>query len=143
MLPLAGMDALFVSAAIIYRHHTHRDAVGNLRISELVFFILCLQVVVLQPVLFVQQPAPAAGDAARAVGTSAAHALPWVVASVTFFLCIFLIYAHVGNGGGAVAGNGGPVPAPASVRLLSNMTLGAALVCLMSTILAFFYINTK
>jgi len=103
-----------------------------------------VQVGVLQFVLFVQQPAAAADHAARALGTSAARALP-CVASVTFFLGITLVYAHVGNvGGGAVAGNG-PVPAPATatIRLLADMTLGAALACLMSIILALLYINTK
>ncbi|XP_066371407.1 uncharacterized protein [Miscanthus floridulus] len=154
MLALAGMDALFIAAAVIYSGHTHHAAVGaggggNWRISELAFFILCLQVGVLQFVLFVQQPAAAGDAAARALGISAgaAHALP-CVGSVTFFLGITLVYAHVGNGGGAagaaVAGNG-PAPAPATVRLLADVTLGAALACLMSIILAlfYFYVNTN
>lgn len=144
MLALAGMDAVLIAAAVIYSHHTQHAAGaggGNRRISELAFFVLCLQVGVLQFVLFVQEPAAAA----RALGSSAARALP-CVASVTFFLGVTLIYAHVGHGGGAAGGavaGHGPVPAPATVRLLADMTLGAALVCLMSIILALLYINTK
>jgi len=152
MLALAGMDALVIAAAVIYSRHTHHAAVGaggggNWRVSELAFFVLCLQlqVGVLQFVLFVQEPTAAA----RELGASAARALP-CVAFVTFFLGITLIYAHVdvGNGGGAAGGavaGDGPVPAPATatVRLLADMTLGAALACLMSIILALFYIKTK
>ncbi|CAD6339917.1 unnamed protein product [Miscanthus lutarioriparius] len=146
ILALAGMDAVLIAAAVIYTlqppHAPRRRR--RRRVSELAFFVLCLQVGVLQFVLFVQQPAAAADHAARALGTSAARALP-CVASVTFFLGITLVYAHVGNGGGgAVAGNG-PVPAPATatIRLLADMTLGAASACLMSIILALLYINTK
>lgn len=146
MLALAGMDAVLIAAAVIYSR-THRAAVGavgggNWRVSELAFLVLCMQVGVLQLVLFVQEPAVAGAI----VISAAAHALP-CVASVTFFLGITLIYAHVGNGGGGgdVAGNGhGPAPAPATVRLLADVTLGAALACLMSTVvLALFYNNTK
>ena len=143
ILALAGMDAVLIAAAVIYTLQPPH-APRRRRVSELAFFVLCLQVGVLQFVLFVQQPAAAADHAARALGTSAARALP-CVASVTFFLGITLVYAHVGNGGGgAVAGNG-PVPAPATatIRLLADMTLGAALACLMSIILALLYINTK
>jgi hypothetical protein len=148
VLALAGMDAVLIAAAVIYSRHTHHAAVGgggggNWRISELALFILCLQVGVLQYVL-VQQPAAAGDAAARALGISAgaAHALPWV-ASVTFFPGITLIYAHVGNSGGAAVAGNGPTPAAAIVRLLADMTLGAALACLMSIILALLYINTK
>lgn len=141
LLALAGMQALFIFAAIIYSHRQNHAA-GNWRVSELTFFILCLQVGFLQLFLFAQQPGEGgADDGAHALAVSAARAIP-AVASVTFFLGVSLVYAHVGNGGGgAIAGNG-PVPAPAGVRYLANLTFGAALVCLTSIVLAL-YTNTK
>ena len=147
LLALAGMQALFVFAAIIYSHRQNHAA-GNWLVSEaeLAFFILCLQVGFLQLFLFVQQPGGEGGahDGAPELAVSAARALP-AVASVTFFLGIALVYGHVGNdgggAGGAIAGNG-PVPAPAGVRFLANLTFGAVLACLTSIVLAF-YTNTK
>ena len=134
LLALAGMQALFVFAAIIYSHRQNHAA-GNWLVSEaeLAFFILCLQVGFLQLFLFVQQPGGEGGahDGAPALAVSAAHALP-AVASVTFFLGISLVYAqHAGNGGGG-----------AGVRFLANLTFGASLVCLTSIVLAV-YTNTK
>ncbi|OEL23065.1 hypothetical protein BAE44_0015916 [Dichanthelium oligosanthes] len=142
VLALAGMEALFIAAAIVYSHHLHHAAAvgaNNWSISELVFFILCQQAGFLQFLLFVQQPADGGGadDEAHALGISAAHALPGV-ASVTFFLGIFLVYApHVGSGGG---GAGGAIAA--GVRFHAYVTLAAALVCLTTIVLAF-YANTK
>ena len=133
LLALAGMQALFVFAAIIYSHRQNMHAAANWHVSELAFFIICLQVGFLQLFLFVQHPGGEGGadDGAPALAVSAAHALP-AVASVTFFLGISLVYAqHAGNGGGG-----------AGVRFLANLTFGAALVCLTSIVLAV-YTNTK
>ena len=133
LLALAGMQALFVFAAIIYSHRQNMHAAANWHVSELAFFIICLQVGFLQLFLFVQHPGGEGGaeDGAPALAVSAAHALP-AVASVTFFLGISLVYAqHACNGGGG-----------AGVRFLANLTFGAALVCLTSIVLAV-YTNTK
>ncbi|XP_062227548.1 uncharacterized protein LOC133925815 [Phragmites australis] len=126
LLPLAVMEALFTAVAFHLppRAPRRRRGVGNRGLSELVAFILCLAVCLLEFFLFVQPSGGVDGGAqARALGLAAVRALP-ASATVTFFLGMALIYLHVGTGGGRAGGNG-PVPEPA-VRLLTETTLEAA-----------------
>lgn len=121
---MAATATLFSSVAFMYRH-LHRAAAaaagaGTRRLLEVVTFIMCAAVGLLEFFLFVQ---PAGGVD---LGMAAVDALP-AAATVTFFLGMTLIIVHIRaggeGGGGAITGNR-PVPAP--VELLKKVALGAA-----------------
>ncbi|CAL5037381.1 unnamed protein product [Urochloa decumbens] len=134
LLPFAVMEALFAAVPFLYRRAAAAAAAadgagaGNnrrrLRLSELVSFISCVAVSLLEHFLFTRRAGGAAAadggavQARRALGLAALRALP-ASAAATFFLGVALLYAHL-------AGGNRPVPEPAAVRILTEMTLEAA-----------------
>ncbi|CAN6178893.1 unnamed protein product [Urochloa humidicola] len=134
LLPFVVMEALFAAAPFLYRRHAHRAAPaladgagsggGDRRLAELVAFIACVAVALLEHFLFIRPTGGAAAvdgsgaQARRALGLAALRALP-ASAAATFFLGVALVYAHL-------AGGNRPVPEPAAVRILAEMTFDAA-----------------
>ncbi|CAL5043985.1 unnamed protein product [Urochloa decumbens] len=136
LLPFAVMEALFAAVPFLYRRAAAAAAAaaadgagaGNnrrrLRLSELVSFISCVAVSLLEHFLFARRAGGAAAadggavQARRALGLAALRALP-ASAAATFFLGVALLYAHL-------AGGNRPVPEPAAVWILTEMTLEAA-----------------
>lgn len=116
-LPLAAMVALFAAVSLIFHHLRKGAAAGDQRLSELVTFMLCASVGILEHVLFVQHVAGVVINVG-ALGLGLA-----VATAVTFFLGVALVLVYVcsRSGGGAVGGEDGPV-----VRVLSKSALGAA-----------------
>ncbi|CAL5046642.1 unnamed protein product [Urochloa decumbens] len=131
LLPLAVTEALFAAVPFLYRRHERRAAAAaaggdrrRLPESELFAFISCVAVSLLEHFLFVPRAGGAAAadggaaQARRVLGLAALRVLP-SSAAATFFLGVALVYAHL-------AGGNRPVPEPAAVRILAEITLDAA-----------------
>ncbi|KAL6606826.1 hypothetical protein ACP70R_042479 [Stipagrostis hirtigluma subsp. patula] len=136
LLPLSVTVAFFTAIALIYQHlhHAATHGGGDRRLSELVPFVLCASAGILDFFFFCVTPAGGMvddGALVRAFSMAAVQALP-AAATVTFFLAVALVFAHVragGGGDGGFLGGNAPAPAPA-VRLLTKTTLGAGAVLL-------------
>ncbi|TVU01814.1 hypothetical protein EJB05_45808, partial [Eragrostis curvula] len=151
---LAATVALFAAVAFVHLHPAAAGGAtgaGNKRLSELATLLLCGAAGTLNFILFVLQPAAAdvaigdVGALVRALGAAAADALA-AAATVTFYLSITLVIAHIragGEGGGGngavvvVAGHGRVLPAP--VYLLKKLALGAAAALLIQMAMALFF----
>ncbi|CAL5051661.1 unnamed protein product [Urochloa decumbens] len=146
-LPLAAAGTLLTSVAFIYHHMTmSRAAAANRRrLSEVVIFLLCVSVGVLDIFFFVAQPADGVdrGAQARALGLGALRALPTAAAANFFWGIMLIIVAHVRaggeGGGGAVAGAGffGAIQGHMRIRVLTDIALGAAAGLVFLAIVAF------
>ncbi|CAL5037370.1 unnamed protein product [Urochloa decumbens] len=145
-LPLAAAGTLLTSVAFIYHHLImSRAAAANRRLSEVVIFLLCVSVGVLDIFFFVAQPADGVdrGAQARALGHGALRALPTAAAANFFWGIMLIIVAHVRaggeGGGGAVAGAGffGAIQGGMCIRVLTKIALGAAAGLVFLAIVAF------
>ncbi|KAK3128635.1 hypothetical protein QOZ80_6BG0464540 [Eleusine coracana subsp. coracana] len=139
-LPLAAILALFAAVAVIHLH-LHHAAAGALvgagrnkkRVPELVPFVLCMVVGILEFFLFVLP----AGAGVNGGGAALVDALP-ASAAVVFFLGITLVIAHIRAGG--EGGGGGAVEVPVPVVLLKKIVLGATAALLGQITVAVLYV---
>ncbi|KAK3131872.1 hypothetical protein QOZ80_6AG0512670 [Eleusine coracana subsp. coracana] len=130
-LPLAASLALFAAVSVI---HIHLHHAAEKRVSELVLFVLCTAVGILEFFLLVLPAGGVNGGGSALGGASAA---------VVFFLGITLVIAHIRaggeGGGGAVEVADGPrVSVP--VVLLKKIALGAAIALLGQIAVAVLYV---
>ncbi|XP_062227549.1 uncharacterized protein LOC133925816 [Phragmites australis] len=136
MLLVAAVATFFTAVTFIYVHLNNgggggRGAgVGDRRFPEVMFFILCASMRLLDIFLFLQPGAmDGVAQAQLLFGMAAVHVLP-PAATATFFLAMALIYVNVLTAGSdsATAVN---EQNPAVVELLTMMTLSATLVTVM------------
>lgn len=131
MLPVAAIGTFDTAVTLIYvhLHNGGGGGAGNGRIPEVVTFILCASTVVLE----LLQPGAMDGVAQSPPLGAAVHVFLPAAATATFFLSITLIYLHARTVRGAGAGNG---LLPAAVKLLTKITLAAALVTVILSLIA-------
>ncbi|RCV20200.1 hypothetical protein SETIT_4G036900v2 [Setaria italica] len=140
---LAAVATFFTAITIIYVHLRTGSrggaSAGDWRIPEVMFFILCTSVALVELFLCIQ-PGPV--QAPVLLRVAAVQLLPYAGAA-TFYLSLVLTYVHV-RAATAAAGGAGNEEYPAVVELLNTMTLAAALVTgVLSSITAALVFNTK
>lgn len=123
LLTAAPTVAFFVAVTLLYAHLIR--AGGDRPISEAITFTLCAAVGVLELFLLVLSGGM---DGALAPPLDAAVQMLLPAATVTFFLAMALAYVHLRTG----AGN---EPIPEAVERLTKMTLGAAVVTAMLSLM--------
>uniref|UniRef100_A0A0A8YJK1 Uncharacterized protein n=1 Tax=Arundo donax TaxID=35708 RepID=A0A0A8YJK1_ARUDO len=137
MLPVAAA-AFFTAVMFIYAGYRGRGAgVRGWRIpAEVIFFILCTSIGLLDLFLFMQ-PSPMDSVQVALLCVAAVQVLP-PAAAATFFLAVSLVYVH-GRATAAAAGAANEQNL-AAVDVLNKMTLAATLFTAVAVFLAS---NTK
>ncbi|XP_072149125.1 uncharacterized protein [Setaria viridis] len=137
---LAAVATFFTAITIIYVHLRTGSrggaSAGDWRIPEVMFFILCTSVALVECIQLGPVQAPVL------LRVAAVQLLQYAGAA-TFYLSLVLTYVHV-RAAAAGGGGAGNEEYPAAVELLNTMTLAATLVTgVLSSITAALVFNTK